>query len=119
MNFFENVGKNIEELLKINNMSQTDLAKKLNTSKQMVWKMIRGKKAINAKELKDIAEIFHISMESLVYNNDRCYRECKVEKFINSLTDVKSREHLLFINKVIDQLIEMEYTLDCYKQEDK
>lgn len=66
MNYFEMVGMNIQNVLEKKNMKKTDLAKKLNLSRQMVQKIINGQKAINVKEIASIAEALSVTVDVLL-----------------------------------------------------
>lgn len=48
MNFFEQIGNNILQILKEKNINQTELAEKIGVSKQVLGKIVKGQKAINA-----------------------------------------------------------------------
>jgi transcriptional regulator with XRE-family HTH domain len=66
MNYFETVGQNIQNVLDKQNMKKTDLAKRLNISRQMVQKIINGQKAINVKEISVIAEALAVNIDQLL-----------------------------------------------------
>lgn len=66
MNYFEMVGQNILHILNTQNMKNTELAVKLNISRQMVQKIINGQKVINVKEISCIAEALAISVDELL-----------------------------------------------------
>lgn len=66
MNYFETVGQNIQNVLDKQSMKKTDLAKRLNISRQMVQKIINGQKAINVKEIASIAEALAVSIDQLL-----------------------------------------------------
>ena len=52
---FAQVGENIQHLLDERGMTQQNLAEALGISKQVVNKIIKGNKAINVKEIAEIA----------------------------------------------------------------
>lgn len=60
------VANNILSLLKQKNKKQQELADGIGTNKQTVSKMLNGSRAINAIELKKIAEFLEAPMEVLV-----------------------------------------------------
>lgn len=60
------IGDNILTYLKEQNKTQVDLANGLNASKQVVNKIVKGKKAIKTSELLAIADFLNVSLEDLV-----------------------------------------------------
>ncbi len=66
MDYFETVGQNIQTVLEQKNMKKTDLARKLNISRQMVQKIIGGQKAINVKEIASIADALAVTVDTLL-----------------------------------------------------
>lgn len=60
------ISNNVLMLLKKNGKKQTDLAKVIGVSKQVMSNMLAGSRMINAIELHDIANFFNVSMESLM-----------------------------------------------------
>ncbi len=70
MNYFETVGLNIQNVLEKQKMKKTDLAKKLNISRQMVQKIINGQKAINVKEIASIAEALSVTVDELLNSSN-------------------------------------------------
>ncbi len=65
MNFIQ-VGKNISNVMTQRGMTQQNLADKLGISKQVMSKIIKGRKAINVKELSQIAFILGSTTDSLL-----------------------------------------------------
>ena len=57
---FAQVGENIQHLLDERRMTQQNLAEALGISKQVVNKIIKGNKAINVKEIAEIAQILGV-----------------------------------------------------------
>lgn len=70
MNYFEIVGQNIQIVLDRQNMKKTDLARKLNISRQMMQKIIGGQKAINVKEIASIADALAVTVDTLLSPSD-------------------------------------------------
>ena len=66
MNFFEIIGRNILSELEEKGLSQSQLAEKIGVSRQVLQKIVKGKKAINALEVTKIAEVLGVSVESLM-----------------------------------------------------
>lgn len=111
MNFFEIVGNNISKILNSTNMSQTSLAEKVGVSKQVMQKIIKGKKAINVLELKQIAEALKVNMEDLTV-------EPTVQNDPSSLVmfmgEFKNQKDYKFLNSIIEEIIDMEEDLNEY-----
>ena len=60
------ISNNVLLLLKQNGKKQNDLAEALGISKQVMSNMLSGSRMINAIELRQMADFFHVSMESLM-----------------------------------------------------
>ncbi len=60
------IGSNTLMLLKQNGKKQNELADSLGVSKQVMSNMLSGSRMINAVELRQIADFFQVSMESLM-----------------------------------------------------
>ena len=63
-----NFGNNLMELRKKNGYSQEDLANKLNVTRQTISKWELEQTSPNLKDLKNIADIFNISLDELTSN---------------------------------------------------
>ena len=63
------VAKNITELRLLHNMTQLDLAEKLNYSDKTISKWERGESTPDISVLVEIAELFGVSLDSLVRSN--------------------------------------------------
>lgn len=109
MNFFEMVGQNILDVLQDREMSQTELADKMDVSKQVMSKIINGQKAINALEMKTIAGILNIDLEKLMENRSQ---DANIDEslilLMGKIENPESKETIRFLNTVIDELIFME-----------
>lgn len=68
----QNLGKKITELRNKNNMSQGDLADKMNISRQSISKWETGTSVPELDKLIMLSEIFHISIDELVKENGTC-----------------------------------------------
>lgn len=110
MSFFECVGKNILEVLTENNMSQTELAEKIGVSKQVMGKIVKGQKSINALEIKKISEALCITMERLLEEK----KELEEEPILMFMGKVKedNKKDIKFLSVVIGELIAMEEALN-------
>lgn len=106
MSFFEQVGRNILQLLDENGKTQAWLAEQLQVSRQVVQKIVKGKKAINAMEIARIAEIFHVPMERLTSHFQK--PEDAVIQFMGKIENDEVRKQFEFLNDVIDEIVNME-----------
>ncbi len=104
MNFFENIGLNISEVLSDRNMSQTDLAERMGISKQVMSKIINGQKAINALEIKSIAKILDVDVNRLV--EEKTSNTNNRESLVMLMGEVNgnTKQELTFLNTVINEL---------------
>lgn len=66
----EKMGKKIAELRKKNNMTQSEFADALNISYQAISNWERGQSMPDISKLKDIANIFNVSIDDLFDNSD-------------------------------------------------
>ena len=73
------VAKNITELRLLNNMTQLELAEKLNYSDKTVSKWERGESSPDITVLVEIAELFGVTLDYLVRseNVEKAVSECK------------------------------------------
>lgn len=110
MSFFESVGNNIVEILEEKNMTQKQLADEIGISKQVMTKIVKGQKAINALEIKKIAEVLNVTVDRLVSEKEPEVKE-PVLMFMGSLND-NNKEQFKFLSSVIEEIIRMEEVLD-------
>ncbi len=109
MNFFENIGLNILDVLVEKNMNQRELADKIGVSKQVIGKIIKGQKSINALEIKKISSVLNVSMDRLLEEKEK-----KEEPALMFMANIKeeNKKDIEFLNLVISELILMEEALD-------
>lgn len=105
MNYFENVGLNIQSYLDQRAMKKTELAKELNTSKQVVQKIVSGQKAINVREISKIAEILETTVENLLVEHNNPLRAVSDVQFMGS---PKTEKDFNFIEKTIREYMKLE-----------
>ncbi|MCK8816284.1 helix-turn-helix transcriptional regulator [Natroniella sulfidigena] len=87
--FNQLVGTRIQQKLDELNWTQTDLAEKLATSRQMVNKIVHGRKKITIEELKSIAEILNVELQELT---EKPMEEEKTDPIIAFMGEVNSKE---------------------------
>ena len=110
MNFFEWVGRNILEVLTEKNMSQTELAEKIGVSKQVMGKIVKGQKSINALEIKKISDALSITMDRLLEEKEKLQEE-PVLMFMGNIKE-DNKKDIKFLSSLISELIAMEEALN-------
>lgn len=110
MNFYETVGSNISDILKVNHMTNTDLANLIGVSKQVMGKIINGQKAINAQEIKLISNSLNVSMDDLIKEKNDVVEEPSL--FFMGKIKPENRKDIEFLNLVIKEIINMEEALN-------
>lgn len=110
MSFFETVGNNILKILEEKNMTQKELADGIGISKQVMTKIVKGQKAINALEIKKISELLKVTTDELIEEKEEVFKE-PVLMFMGSIND-NNKEHFKFLSSVIGEIIKMEEVLD-------
>lgn len=101
---FQEVGSNIQRLLKNRGMSQQDLADKLGVSKQVMSKIISGAKAINVAEISRIATILAITVDELLHSTGKA-EGVEAFSFMGEIHSEYTREKVSHIQNVINELI--------------
>jgi transcriptional regulator with XRE-family HTH domain len=111
-NLFIEVGTKIQEFLDNKSMTQTELADKIGVSKQVMGKIIHGKKAINLLEISRIAEAMGLSIDSLVRNSDK--KEDRMEPvflMMGCAQNPNTSDDFRFLNHVMDEMIALDRLL--------
>lgn len=83
-----NLGDKIKKLRKENNLSQEQLAEKLNVSKQAISKWESNKAYPDIDNLILLRNIFNVNLDDLIIGGNSIEREC-VNESIDSPSDVK------------------------------
>jgi len=92
--------ENLKYLRKQANLTQEQLAEKLNVSRQAVTKWESGEGLPDIENLKEIAYIFSVSTDSLI-GDIECKRENKIKKKINDLDWVIFAWAIMIIGNII------------------
>ncbi|MDA8234464.1 MAG: helix-turn-helix transcriptional regulator [Clostridia bacterium] len=107
---FFHIGEKIRNFLEENKMTQTELSEKLGISKQVMNKMILGKKAINVEEIAKLAAIMNVSFDYLMK-----YEEPQVGNpfliMMGSIGRPNTKDDLSFLDHVMDEMIELDELL--------
>ena len=106
------VGSNVLFYLKEKNMTQVDLANGLGASKQVVNKIIKGKKAIKTQELVAISNFLHVSVEELI-NDKNSVEETGLEA-VHLYGKIENHETADFILSLVSNLSNMEEELAAH-----
>lgn len=110
MEFFEKVGMNISDILKEKGWTNTELATRIGVSKQVMGKILKGQKAINALEINDISLELGVSVEELIKDRNESIQE-PVLMFMGNIND-DNKSQFEFLNLVIKEIIDMEDILN-------
>lgn len=106
------VGTNILFYLKEQNKTQVDLANGLGASKQVVNKIIKGKKAIKTEELVAISNFLGVSVEELI-NGKNAIEEKELEA-VHLYGTITNSDTADFILSLISNLSSMEEELAAH-----
>jgi transcriptional regulator with XRE-family HTH domain len=109
---FQQVGNNISDIMEDRGMTQQYLADQLGVSKQVMSKIINGKKAINIAELSKIASILGVTADMLlsVKNNSQEHKFTPV--FMGTNYNDKALRSMDLLKNAIDQIHLLEGLLD-------
>lgn len=107
---FAQVGENIQHLLDERGMTQQNLAEALGISKQVVNKIIKGNKAINVKEIAEIAQILGVSADDLLTVRDTNTAPDSLS-FMGTVQDEDTLQKINRIRKAIDEIHMLEGVL--------
>ena len=80
-------------------MSQTELAEKIGVSKQVMGKIVKGQKSINALEIKKISEALKVTIERLLEEKADADEE-PVLMFMGNVKE-ESKKDIQFLSTVI------------------
>lgn len=83
-NLKELIGKNIAEYRKLSNISQMELAEKLNYSDKAVSKWERGESLPDVIVLKQIADIFGVTVNDLLGYKDAKKKKLDIKKIVQN-----------------------------------
>jgi len=103
-NNYRQVGKNISIAMEERDMTQQYLADQLGVSKQVMSKIINGKKAINVAELSLIASILGCSADVLLSINSNSEEHKPVLVFMGTIQNEEARQNVDLLRDAIDQI---------------
>ena len=102
---YATISNNVLTLLKQNGKKQNDLAEVLGISKQVMSNMLSGSRMINAVELHQIADYFHVSMESLMKSPVDAKNVNAVHAFMGEVKTTAARKSLEIADEVADMVL--------------
>ena len=106
-NVFKQVGRNIQKALNEKRLTQQFLADELNISKQVMSKIIGGKKAINVAEITKIAQVLNISTDELLATTT-VESPSHSFSFMGSIKNEKTKEKIMLLKDVINEILLLE-----------
>lgn len=107
---FAQVGANIQKQLEEKGLTQQGLARALGISKQVMNKIIKGSKAINVRELAEIASVLGTTADDLLLIREEPAAEDSLS-FMGSVADEATREKVDLIRSAIDEIHMLEELL--------
>ena len=107
---YTQVGDNIQRFLNGRGMTQQNLAEALGISKQVVNKIVKGNKAINVKEITEIAQILGVSADELLTVRDTSTAPDNLS-FMGTVQDEGTLQKINRIRNAIDEIHMLEGVL--------
>jgi transcriptional regulator with XRE-family HTH domain len=101
---FIQVGKNISNAMSKRGITQQHLADKLGISKQVMSKIVNGKKAINVAEFSRIASILGSTTDSLLSVESGTISHEPSRAFMGTIYNDEARHKVELLKNVIDQI---------------
>ena len=115
-NMFELVGKKISIKLEEKKLTQQYLAEKLGISKQVLSKIINGKKAINIKEITEISNALDEPIEYFIKNDEAILAKVTPQfSFMGCINKPKTKETFEMLKEVINEIQFLEEYLNDAK----
>ena len=99
------IANNILMRLKEQNKKQVDLADGIDISKQIVSKMLNGSRAINAIELRQIAEYLGVTMDTLAKLPEVPQENNIIHAFMGRVTSEGGKNALAIADKLSDMIL--------------
>lgn len=106
---FEEIGEKITQFIEKNHLSQQDFADRIGVSKQVMSKIVKGKKATNIEEIEKIADVMSMSVDELIRRkSDKNVIKNPILFMMDKTDHSKTRQHLQYLDFVMDEMIELE-----------
>ncbi len=110
-NLFTEIGTKILAFIDANKMTQTELAEKIGVSKQVMGKIIHGKKAISLIEISKIAAAMGTTVDSLLQKTIADERPEPVFLMMGRAQNPNTSDSFRFLNHVMDEMIALDQLL--------
>lgn len=106
---FEKIGEKIASWLESQGETQSFFAERMGISKQVMSKIVNGKKAINIDEIAKIASIIGVTVDEILRPKEtpQVIQE-PILFMIGKLENENTKEGLQFLNHVMNEMIELE-----------
>jgi|SRR6266542_3480384 len=103
MPFYMNIGNKITELRKQKNLSQTDFAKTVGVSREMIGRYERGEVMPSIEVAKKIADALEVSLDYLAGNSKKAAVDKKTMKLIHDIEDLEPsiKDKLIFLANAV------------------
>lgn len=98
-----NIGNKITELRKQKNLSQTDFAKTVGVSREMIGRYERGEVMPSVEVAAKIADALEVSLDYLAGNSNKAAVDKKTMKLIHDIEDLEPsiKDKLIFLANAI------------------
>jgi len=110
-NLFTEIGAKIGAFLVANNITQTQFAETIGVSKQVMGKIIHGKKAINLVEISKIAAAMGTTVDSLIQMTITEEKSEPVFLMMGRAQNPNTSDSFRFLNHVMDEMIALDQLL--------
>ncbi|EKN67978.1 helix-turn-helix transcriptional regulator [Schinkia azotoformans] len=106
---FEAIGEKITLFIEKHHITQQEFADRIGVSKQVMSKIVKGQKATNIQEIQKIADVMNISVDELINHESQTnVIEDPILFMMDRTGNSKIRQHLQFLDFVMDEIIELE-----------
>lgn len=98
-----NIGNKITELRKQKNLSQTDFARTVGVSREMIGRYERGEVMPSIEVAKKIADALEVSLDYLAGNSKKATVDKKTMKLIHDIEDLEPsiKDKLIFLANAV------------------
>ena len=110
-NLFTQIGNRIQHILETKQMSQSELAERIGVSRQVMSKIVNGKKAINVEEISKIAVSIGVSLDDLMKLESLTTDTDPILVMMGTISKGNTKDDLRFLNHIMDEMILLEELL--------
>ncbi|OBR92669.1 anaerobic benzoate catabolism transcriptional regulator [Clostridium ragsdalei P11] len=102
----EIIGRNILKILNEKDIKQTQLAEKLNISKQTLNKIIHGRRNISINEIKEICDALSVPMEKLTDEDSLNEEQMEpIKLFMGEVNSKEAKCGLMHAQNIMDMIL--------------